>query len=155
MNLMKKHSFQNIYLKRSLHYWITKGHLSYSTKNVHFVISAILAVHAREIICFYSKEDHKTGDKDQCIEFRKKLDITNKIMEVKCGTYKAKRILGYKRRKNISVNDEGKPEYTDEVSQSYSNVRSFKKSDSQQGIPIDLQKNEWKGKVTKYSLKRT
>ena len=137
MNLMKKHSFQNIYLKRSLHYWITKVHLSYSTTNVHFVISAILAVHAREIICFYSKEDHKTGDKDQCIEFRKKLDITNKIMEVKCGTYKAKRILGYKRRKNISVNDEGKPEYTDEERLLYPNVGKFGRKDSATEAQVD------------------
>ena len=68
---------------------------------MHFVISVILAVHAREIICFYSKEDHKTGDKDQCIEFRKKTGRHEQNNEVKCDTYKAKRILGYRRRKML------------------------------------------------------
>ena len=50
-------------------------------------------------IDIYCKENHITGHKQKCNEYRQKLEIMNKIIEEKYDAYEAKCILGYKNEK--------------------------------------------------------
>ena len=43
------------------------------------------------------------GDGEECNEYRKELDILNKMMEEKCDSYKAKGILGYRKGKSYAT----------------------------------------------------
>ena len=49
------------------------------------------------------------GDKEKFNEYRKKLDIMNKMIEEKYDTYKAKDFLGYRRETYAAWTKEKKP----------------------------------------------
>ena len=64
----------------------------------------------REIICFYCKEDHESGNR-KMHKYIKELDIMNKMIEGNCDVYEAKGILGYRRGKNMQQLQGGTRKY--------------------------------------------